>query len=513
MRGTVAIDMEGAAFCRTMASYPEIRWLIVKGVSDYADSDKDDAYHQYASSASAQYLLSFLKEYVTQDHIPGYREHQSLSGESPATIWNVPYLRNQFFTGRENVLGQLHELLQTTQAAALTQQHIISGLGGIGKTQIALEYAHRYHGEYKAVLWVRADTRDTIMADFVKIASLIHLPESNEQDQAITVNAVRQWLAKNSAWLLILDNAEDLELVNNFIPTAGNVKGHTIIITRAYATGRIAKSIVLEKMTQDEGFLLFLRRAKILDQVTEMDRSKVEAIITELDGLPLALDQAGAYIEETGCSVSDYFDLYQSHRAALLRERGSFAPDHPDSVSTTFSLAFQKVQETSSSAAEILRLCTFLHPDVIPEEIFTDYAPKLDASLQPLVATQLELNAAIKTLLKFSLVQRNTEIRALTIHRLVQAVLQDEMDEQTRCQWGGICSTFCQSFVSLFQFRNMVKVPTVPSTCLCLYRIHCTKEDRIPGSCWIALSNGTLFRRSRAVCRSRATFSGSFGDQ
>jgi hypothetical protein len=122
-------------------------------------------------------------------------------------------------------------------------------------------------------------------------------------------------------------------------------------------------------------------------------------------------------------------------RFALLNERGSFASDHPESVATTFSLAFQKVQENNSSAAELLRLCTFLHPDVIPEEVFTDYKPTLDPTLPPIVADQFQLNTAIKSLLKFSLVRRNPDTKTLTIHRLVQAVLKDKMDKHMQSQW------------------------------------------------------------------------------
>ena len=105
-------------------------------------------------------------------------------------------------------------------------------------------------------------------------------------------------------------------------------------------------------------------------------------ISEELGGLPLALDQAGAYIEETSCSLSDYLSLYRTRRAEVLKERGGLTGDHPDSVATTWSLSFQRVEEKNAAAADLLRLCAFLAPDAIPEEIITAGAEHLGPLLQ-----------------------------------------------------------------------------------------------------------------------------------
>ncbi len=359
----------------------------------------------------------------------------------PEKVGNVPYLRNDFFTGREALLKQLHDAFAASQTTPTRQA--ISGLGGVGKTQIVLEYTYRYHDSYQHILWVRADTYDTLVTDFVALASLLKLPEKDELNQSITITAVKRWLASHTEWLLVMDNANNLDVAYGFLPTGGSRNGHVLLTTRTSAIGGIANSIRVEKMALEEGVLLLLRRARILtsdallDQVTEVDRTKAEAIFTELDGLPLALDQVGAYIEETGCSIADYLNLYRGQRRVLLNERGSFAFDHPESVTTTFSLAFRQVQESNSSSADVLRLCAFLHPDIIPEEIITDYTPTLDPAFHPLAANEFELNAILKSLLKFSLVRRNSDTKALSIHRLVQIVLKDEMDEQTQGHWVG----------------------------------------------------------------------------
>ena len=367
-----------------------------------------------------------------------FPERPGFPGAFPS-IWNAPYQRNMLFTGREDILEKLHTLLTTGQTAALTQPQAISGLGGIGKTQIAIEYTYRYHTDYMAVFWVKADLREVLISDFVSIADLLNLPEKNEQDQSRVVNAVKRWLQSNTGWLLIFDNADDLAMVKDFIPSAGT--GHMLLTTRAQAMSRLAQRIELEKMEIEEGALFLLRRANIivpevsLDAAAEADRAKAKEITKAMDGHPLALDQAGAYIEETACSLSDYLKLYQTRRAELLARRGGVAPDHPESVTTTFSLSFRKVAQANPASIELLKLFAFLHPDAIPEEIITEGAPDLGAILRPVAADPNKLNIAIAELLKYSLVHRNAETKTMSIHRLVQAVLKDEMKEDAQRRW------------------------------------------------------------------------------
>jgi hypothetical protein len=250
-----------------------------------------------------------------------------------ATIWNIPFARNPFFTGRDELLAQLHTQLQTAQTGA------VSGLGGIGKTQLALEYAHRYGNEYQTVLWARADTIEALNASYTEIAGLLNLPQKDEQKQEVIVQAVKGWLSRESGWLLILDNADELAIVPPFLPT--RFTGHLLLTTRVQATGKLAERLEVKTMSEDVGALLLLRRARLiardatLSDASPADCAVAKAITKELGGLPLALDQAGAYIEETGCSLSDYQRLYQIRQRELLQARGGLVDDHPDPVATT----------------------------------------------------------------------------------------------------------------------------------------------------------------------------------
>lgn len=359
--------------------------------------------------------------------------------QSDSPYWNIPYRRNLFFTGREDILAHMHDVLSPDQPVALVQPQAISGLGGIGKTQTAIEYAYRYRDSYATVLWARAESADTLTTDFLTIASLLRLPERNDQDQSKVVEAVLRWLDTHERWLLILDNADNVEMVSDFMPSAN--KGHILLTTRAQSTGTIAERIEIEEMSVEEGTLFLLRRIKRLhgnaplESVPSLYRSQAQAIVSALTGLPLALDQAGAYIEETGCSLSDYLKFYKTRSKRLLKTRGKDAAGHPEPVATTWSLSFEKIERANPAAAELLRLCAFLSPDAIPERMVREGASELGDILRPIAEDDFDLNEAIRELRKYSLIKRDEEEGVLNLHRLVQAVIRDGMNEEAQKTW------------------------------------------------------------------------------
>jgi len=342
--------------------------------------------------------------------------------------------RNPFFTGREQVLTQLREALAAQGRAAL------SGLGGVGKTQTAVEYAHKHLDEYVHTLWASADSREALVSSYVTVAGLLKLPEADGKDQMLTVEAVKRWLGSTQGWLLILDNADDLGMVRAFIPSGKN--GHVILTTRAQAAGAIARRVEIQEMGTDEGALFVLRRTKYIAEDAQLevaeptDRATAKEITMQLDGLPLALDQAGAYIEETSCGLSSYLRLHREHAPELLRRRGVLTSDHPNPVATTWALSFEKIEQANPAAAELLRFCAFLDPpDGIPEEVFRQGAPELGPVLGAVASDTLAWNDALSEILKYSLLRRDPNASTLEIHRLVQAVLKQGMDEATHHLW------------------------------------------------------------------------------
>ena len=395
--------------------------------------------------------ISSINRWENDKTVPGpyYREHlchafhvntEELFGPQKASppLWNVPYMRNRYFTGREDFIARLFLMFAACNEAG--SYIALSGLGGIGKTQVSLEYAYRYANEYEAVLWVRADTRQVLSEEFLRLADLLNLPGKQEMDQQRVIMAVLNWLHTHKRWLLILDNVNDLEQVMEFLPLCG--KGQTLLTMRAHATGPNIIGMELDTLKREEGALLILRRGKILheeegfDQISATERQQAEQISELLGDLPLALDQVGTYIEENQCSLAEYLSLYQKHSRDLLKRRGRVYPlSYPNTVATTWSLSFAQVEQANPGAADLLRLCAFLPPKAIPEALLQAGDIELGPRLRSLVTDPLAWNEAIGTLRQYSLVRRTTETRSLNMHPLVQMMLKETMDAETYKQW------------------------------------------------------------------------------
>ncbi|HLL70112.1 MAG TPA: FxSxx-COOH system tetratricopeptide repeat protein [Pyrinomonadaceae bacterium] len=351
-------------------------------------------------------------------------------------IWNIP-TGIPFFTGREDVLKRIHEALTTSGTAALKQRQAISGLGGIGKTQTAIEYAQRHQDQYKAVLWAVAESRESLLSDFVAIATVLNLPERNIQDQSQTVRAVKRWLETNTEWLLILDNADEPAIIEEFLPE--HAKGHILLTSRAQVFDSIGilNPIELEEMTPDDARAFLLKRTGRVE--LELDETTaLEELAKELDYLPLALEQAGAYIKELRSSFQDYLASYKRRGLALL-EKGHPTGKYPKSVRTTWSLNFQQVRQLSPAASDLLRVSAFLNPDRVPNELISGGAIELGSEISAALAhvdtDPIVLDEVLQPLIQYSLIHRDRKSKTYDIHRLVQAVLRDGMDEATKRLW------------------------------------------------------------------------------
>ncbi|GHO60406.1 hypothetical protein KSB_88810 [Ktedonobacter robiniae] len=324
----------------------------------------------------------------------------------------------------------------------MTRVYALQGLGGVGKTQIALEYAYRFAQEYRAVLWIGAEDAEHLVLSLLRLAETLQLPERDDKDQQRVITAVHNWLMTHDQWLLICDNVEDLDILDRFLPSIRH--GSVLLTTRLQALGTRARSIPLLPMEQEEGELFLLRRARVLEAeatsehvhlfaVRELSQYAAAAeLVTVMGGLPLALDQAGAYLEATQCGLSAYVELFRTQRAALLQHRGEGAQDHPSPVSTTFALAITAAADRHLAVRDLLRVCALLQPDAIPEELFRQGSAHLGAALGPVCRDLLEWNQMIAIACSYSLLSRQAETQTFSIHRLMQAVLLDAMDEDER---------------------------------------------------------------------------------
>ncbi|MEM9087455.1 MAG: FxSxx-COOH system tetratricopeptide repeat protein [Cyanobacteria bacterium P01_F01_bin.53] len=407
-----------------------------------------------------QRLLEALPERLKPEHEPDFPSGEGGTGKgasdrkdgsvqqpdfpNPAVSkpWNVPYDRNTFFTGRETVLEDLRSQLVDGGAAATAQA--ISGLGGIGKTQTAVEYAYRHRDDYSAVFWVRAETVAETQMGFVEIARLLDLPEKDEKDPNDTVQAVRRWLESNSGWLLVFDNADQPEQLKDFRPRqgVGNGSQHILLTSRAqtFDSVGIARPVSLAKMPEEEAVaFLFNRTGRNLDIEDSAEKTAAEALARELGYLPLALEQAGAYLLAQQMTFANYLKSYRKRKLALLAQKGPVTGDYPESVATTWALNFQAVEAASQAAADLLRVSAFLSPDAIPYELFEvgagEMGDALAAALGDMAEDPAAFAEALAPLTRYSLVQAEPTMQAYSVARMVQEVQKAALTQENRRIW------------------------------------------------------------------------------
>ena len=337
-------------------------------------------------------------------------------------IWNVPQIRNPNFTGREQILAELRAALISGEPE--TWKQAVTGMGGVGKTQIAIEYIYRHKAEYQIIWWIRSEESATMASDYADLAEPLGLREEDSIDQTEIVRAVKSWLEHNSGWLLIFDNAQDTNEMGDYLPRAGG--GHVIITSRNPSWSKIAKLLPTKVFDRAESIdFLCMRTGQDETEAADM-------LAEELGDLPLALEQAGAYIEETTMSLAAYCELFQSRRQELWEEE-SPPIGYPQAVGATWSLAMDRVGEESPEAAYLLNLCSYLAPDDIPVELLRKGKEHLPEPLASAVADQLIMNRAVRSLSHYSLIESKDE--KLSVHRLVQVVVRDRLDEEEKKDW------------------------------------------------------------------------------
>ena len=347
----------------------------------------------------------------------------------PLTMIGVPH-RNPSFTGREELLSLLHQQLQEEESAALAQA-AIHGLGGIGKTQTAIEYAHRFCEYYRFVLWVVAEEESDIRAAYAEMARKLGLVEA-AADQEAAIEAMKAWLSREPGWLLVFDNADDPGLLPDYLPTR-RTDGKVLLTSRASSFSKVGIREPFKVQTlSTEDAVRFL-----MDRTGDADSEAAGDLAHELGCLPLALEQAAAYIERIGGGCAGYLARYRRQGLKLL-EKAELSTDYPKTVATTWQLSFAAVQAEEPDSAELLKAAAFLVPDSIPIEIFTLGGPKLGELLADKLTDAREDPLAFWEMLapleRYSLVDR-LQGDSFRIHRLTQEVIKDSLGEEGRREW------------------------------------------------------------------------------
>jgi tetratricopeptide (TPR) repeat protein len=350
------------------------------------------------------------------------------TGSQPARLVGVP-ARNPLFTGRDAVLDALATALARTGRAA------VCGLPGLGKTETAIEFAHRRRFSYRWVCWLRADSEEQIVRGFCAIAAAFGLPESQGADQPAAAKATLAALAGSGNCLLVLDAAEDLQLVRPWIPAGERV--HVVMTTRATAVGGLAEPIELESLSEQEGLAFLLHRARLSDPDQALPAPTMQAareIVRMTEGVPLALDQAGAYLEETGCTVEEYTSLWTEHSLSLMAERGQGSLREGESLLQSWTFSLEQLRKAQPAAVDLLRLFAFFHCDALPEAPLAKGAAFAGAGLGTALADPIKRNALLREALRFAFVRRDAKTRRLHMHRLVQQFLRGSESPETQSE-------------------------------------------------------------------------------
>jgi tetratricopeptide (TPR) repeat protein len=339
-------------------------------------------------------------------------------------VFAVANRRNPSFTGRGKPLTRLREALASGIEGSQTQ--VICGLSGMGKTQLALEHAYRHAADYDLVWWVRAETPAQRASDYAALASALGLHPPDSPDQRRAAEAVRHVLEHTAGWLLVFDDADEPAALQDYLPAGG--AGHVLITTRNPNGWTDAGVLHLAAMERPESVEF------LLDRTDTTDAGQADALADALGDLPLALAQAAACIEDDDLAPGAFLDLFRSRRQEAL-SRGRPPEGYPHTVAAVLEASLERVRQASPAAADLLNLCAYLAPDDIPLSLLTEGADLLPKSLAGTVARPFRLTQAVAALTRFSLVAVAAGDQALSFHRLVQAIVREDLPEAAQHTW------------------------------------------------------------------------------
>ena len=340
---------------------------------------------------------------VERDDGPAHAQDLSPSA------WNLDP-RNPRFTGREHLLTEIAQTLDTTRHGVV---QAINGIGGIGKTQLVLEFAHREAAAYDVVWWCNAETIELRGAQYHALGLTLGLIRP-DASQTAAFAVLKSWLHSRSRWLLIFDNAEDPELLRPWIPSGS---GHVLITSRHPRWGEMAEPIFVDVLDRAESVELLKRHSL---QMTEGDASTLAGTLGDL---PLALVQAAGFLEESGTTVVDYAQLLEAQRRELLDSGRPIT--YPRSLAATIRVACDNLAEADPDAVELLRICAFMAPESIPSRLLL----KGFHSNPQVPVDAIRGQRSIRRIVDLALARMGHN--GLYIHRLTRAIIQDETPRES----------------------------------------------------------------------------------
>ncbi|MFI9154136.1 FxSxx-COOH system tetratricopeptide repeat protein [Streptomyces sp. NPDC053367] len=348
---------------------------------------------------------------------------------TPALLVNVP-LRNTTFVGRHALLRDVEAQLNAQDTAAVLP-HALHGMGGVGKSQLVLEYVYTHQHDYQVICWIPAERESLVLVALATLAVQLGVAPT-ERDSVgapaagTAVPAALEALRTGAPyvnWLLVFDNAEDVEMVRRYFPASG--PGKIIVTSRNRAWERVATPLPVNVFEREESVELLQRRSPHLS--TEDAGRLAEA----LGDLPLAVEQAGTWHAVTGMQVDEYLSLLERRSPEILDLDP--APDYPVSVAAAWDISLERLRESNPGARQLLDICASMAPEPIPRSMLrgsrgVNITPEID----PLLRESIKLNRAVRDLSQFSLVRIDPRSDTLQMHRLLQTVLLAKLSPEQR---------------------------------------------------------------------------------
>ncbi|KAJ5736417.1 uncharacterized protein N7483_001542 [Penicillium malachiteum] len=407
-----------------------------------------------------------LKE-VESVHNPGHHETGGASAYPGANFreYHIPlqldFFRNDKFTGRRDVLERIHGSLGGHKEHSQPNVVVLHGMGGIGKTELAVEYAHLHQESYSSIFWIDCSTENSVRRSFLRIANRVFRHYAGEATETVTPNAfaarlglkgsadqkglnstldknalevveaMRHWFAEglNREWLLIFDNLDDLEAFNimDYIPRTA--WGSILITSRRRGFLSYGTAIEISEMSPEEGLSLLVKTARFGRDLNSDEQRLALKLLQSLGDFPLAIEQAGAYIsqrisDDSGSycrALENYLDSYERNAKMLLQYKrlSVIWSNRNDSALTTWEVSFNAIKQESTEASDLLQLCGFLENNDIFEEMFS-LGRKLPAN-------DTTIQESLSKLASYSLVSFRGARDAFSIHPLVHLWVRERL--------------------------------------------------------------------------------------
>lgn len=461
---TLAVEMEGRGFLAAVHANADVQALVIRGISDLIDSkakSDSEGYQKHASATASAFAFEVLDQLesgkttseeegqllIHELEIEG-RKRQEISTARKAQISvpvKLPYASlGTLFQGREDELADLSRKMDQERRKDSTTVSgiVIHGLGGIGKSRLAVEFSWRYVNTFSAVFLVTADTHNDIVRSIATLAEplTLNLPEQKSDEQSVRFAAVVNWMRRHPDWLLILDGVDTEDAAKGVEETLSLLTGgHCIVTGRLDRWSKSLDCLELSVLDIDDSAQLLQDRTTRRRRKSESDADYAVQIAKELDGLALALEQAGAFIDQRRISFSDYLDRWKRHDWTVQQWHDQRLMKYPRSVATTWDITMNQLQPSERA---FLYLFAWFGPDPIPVLVAQD----IDVWKKATVLTEgrtdgkspecaYDVGDALCNLADFSMLRLDGETETLSIHRVVQEIVRNQLANVSRSEW------------------------------------------------------------------------------